>query len=76
MTLVSNWKEILHKAWSVRLIALVVLFSGLEVAMPFLEGVIDVPPGVFAAIAGLVSSMAILARILAQNNIEGSGGLE
>lgn len=67
MQLLPHWKRVLLRAWSVRFIVLAAILSGLEVAVPFLQGVIDIPPGLFAAIAGLVSMLALMARVLIQN---------
>jgi len=69
MQLLSNWKEVLTRAWSVRLLGLASILSGLEVAFPYLEGVFPVPQGLFGALAGLCSAAALVARILAQGNL-------
>jgi len=69
MQLLSNWKEVLLRAWSVRLLAVVGILSGLEVALPYFEGVFPVPSGLFGALAGLCSAAALVARILVQNNL-------
>lgn len=69
MALLSNWRAVLMGAWSVRLIMIAALLSGGEVALPMLEGVIAVPPGVFAATSGLVAAAALLARVVAQEGL-------
>jgi hypothetical protein len=69
MTLLSNWRAVLTKAWSVRLMVLAGLLSGAEVAMPYFEGSISLPTGVFAALSGFVTAAALLARIVAQNGV-------
>lgn len=69
MTLLSNWRAVLTRAWSVRLIVIAALLSGAEVTLPMLEGVINVPPGVFAATSGLVAAAALLARVVAQEGL-------
>ena len=70
MNLVSDWKVIALKAWSMRLILLAGLLSGLEVAMPaiadFFEPLDLIPQGTFALLAALVSAGAGVARIVAQ----------
>ena len=38
ITLITNWKSVLHKAWSVRLIALAVLLLALDIGAVLLEG--------------------------------------
>ena len=67
MILVPNWKIIVRKAWSVRLIILAGLLSGVEAAMPFIDD--QMPRGVFAAASLLVTGAAFVARILAQKGI-------
>lgn len=69
MKLLSNWRGVLERAWSIRLMILAALLSGGEVAAPYLDGVVDLPQGVFAAMSGLISAAALLARLLAQGNI-------
>lgn len=67
MILVPNWKIIVRKAWSVRLIILAGLLSGVEAAMPFIDD--QMPRGVFAVASLLVTGAAFVARILAQKGI-------
>ena len=69
MNLLHNWRAVLRSAWSVRLMVIAAVLSGLEVALPFLDGVIDVRPGVLALASGLVTAAALIARILAQSNL-------
>lgn len=70
MTLMTNWKEVLTKAWSVRWIIGAALLSGAEVALPVvtaqLEGAEVVPRGSLALLAALVSAGALVARVMAQ----------
>ena len=68
MSLVRDWRRVLKRAWSLRLIVLATIFSGLEVAVQFLQDDFEplFPKGVFAIIAGLVSIAAFVARLLAQ----------
>lgn len=69
MRLVSNWRVVLRHAWSVRLLAIAFLFSVLEVAWPYFEGLIPVPPRLFALLAGLISGGAFVARLVAQKGL-------
>ena len=64
---IPNWRQILTKAWSVRLMAMAAVLSGLEVAMPYLDG--SLPQGTFAALSGVISGAALLARLLAQRGV-------
>jgi hypothetical protein len=68
--LAENWKEILTKAWSVRWIVAAVFFSGAEAALAYWQADLSagqtIPTGVFAAISGVISAVALLSRLLAQ----------
>lgn len=70
MTLIEDWKLVLAKAWSMRLILLSSLLSGLEAAMPlitdFFQPLGIIPPGTFAILAVLVSAAAGISRLVAQ----------
>jgi hypothetical protein len=63
---VSNWSAVLRYAWSIRLMALAALLSGAEVAIPYLDGVLPIPSGLFGALAGVTTLGAMLARMIAQ----------
>ena len=70
MKLVDEWNWLVRKAWSVRLIMLAGVLSGLEVCFSVLSAYqvqTTIPPGVFAALAGLVSFAALIARFVAQS---------
>lgn len=67
----SNWRAVLRRAWSVRFIAAAAVLSGLEAGWPYLDTVIDVPPGAFALGAALLSFAALVARHIAQRNLSG-----
>lgn len=69
MKLIHDWRAVLRRAWSVRLMALAGVLSGLEVAIPFLDGWLPVPAGVFAALSGVTTAAAFYARIVAQKGI-------
>lgn len=47
------------------------ILSGLEVALPLIEFYIPVPTGVFAALSGITTAAAFIARFVAQKNISG-----
>lgn len=70
MVLIEDWKLVLAKAWSMRLILLSGLLSGLEAGMPmiisFFEPLAIIPPGTFAILAVLVSAAAGVSRLVAQ----------
>lgn len=67
MKLVSDWRAVLQRAWSVRLMLLAALLSAAEVTLPFLGDFIA--PGLLAALSVLTVSAAFVARLLAQRNM-------
>ena len=71
MNLVPHWRRVLKRAWSIRLMILAALLSGVEVALSFsdVREWLELPPGIFAALAGLVSSAALVARLIVQNGV-------
>ncbi len=69
MTPVHNWREVLRYAWSIRLMLLAALLSGAEVALPFFE--YSIPTGLFAALSGLTTAAALVARFVAQVPVSG-----
>lgn len=71
MRLVPNWRAVLTRAWSVRLMVLAFVLTALEVALPLLDGLLPIPPYTFAALSGLATAGAFVARLVAQNNVSG-----
>lgn len=71
MKLIYNWRRVLRCAWSMRFIALAAALSAAEVAIAVFIDNPPIPRGVFAAIAGLVTLAAAVARVLAQNKVSG-----
>lgn len=69
MRLVDNWRDVLRRAYSVRLMLLAAVLSGLEVALPFLAGSLPIPAGAFAALSFLTVAAAFVARFVAQKGI-------
>lgn len=63
----EDWKNILHKAWSIRLMLIAGLLSGIEVVFPLFVDAF--PRGLFAALSVLFTGAAFVARILAQRNM-------
>ena len=68
MRLIPDWHVVLRKAWSVRLLALAAVLSGVEVLLPVYET--SIPTGVFAMLSGLITSAALVARVVAQKDIK------
>ena len=69
MKLTDNWREILQRAWSIRLIVLAGLLSGVEVLLGIFADSPPIPRGTFAAISGIVTMGAFVARIVAQKDV-------
>ncbi|MDP1577836.1 MAG: hypothetical protein Q8L76_13950 [Cypionkella sp.] len=68
--LVSNWRKVLAQSWSIRLMALAGIFSGIEAALPYLEQSFDWPRGSFAALSGITVGAAFIARLVAQKKLQ------
>ena len=68
MQLLNDWRTILVRAWSVRLMVVAAILSGAEVALQFYAP--NWPDGILATTSGLVTAGALVARILAQSNME------
>lgn len=78
MTLLGNWKEVLKKAWSVKLAAISSLFIGLQQAMPYVPaGLIGLTVeqssavgGVLGGLGGLFAALVVAARVFDQGLAE------
>ena len=70
LQLTTNWREILLRAWSIRLIILAGLLSGIEVILPLFTEAI--PRGIFSVISVAVGAAAFISRILVQKNLDES----
>lgn len=68
MRLISNWRAVLRRAWSVRLIVIAGLLSGAEVALEYIDPTL-LPTGAMAALSALVTCAALVARIVAQTKL-------
>ncbi|MBY3053600.1 DUF7940 domain-containing protein [Rhizobium laguerreae] len=73
--LVHNWREVLKRAWSVRLMALALLFIIIEPVYTFVAAT-WVSRNIYiqlamSAITGLLAVGAIIARIFVQQKISG-----
>lgn len=67
MKLLSNWLDVIKRAWSMRLMLLAALLSGVEVVLPFFSEAI--PRGVFAVLSGVTVAAAFVARLVAQKGL-------
>ena len=68
MNLVPEWKRLIRKAWSIRLVALAGLLSGCEVVLPLF--VDTIPRNLFAALSMCSAIAAGIARVVAQPKME------
>jgi len=71
MRLIDNAWLVFKHAWSVRLLAVAGLLSGLEVALPLLNGILPIPPISFAAMSGVCVCGAFIARFVVQEKLSG-----
>jgi hypothetical protein len=71
MNAVSNWREVLRYAWSLRLIVLAGLLSGIELAIAVFIDNPPIPRGLFALLIVIVSVAAAIARFVAQRKVSG-----
>lgn len=68
---IHNWRDVLQRAWSVRLMLLAAVLSGLEIALPLAGDYLPVPPLTFAALSALATIGAFIARFVAQKGLNG-----
>jgi hypothetical protein len=73
MRLIDDWRRVLKRAWSIRLIILAGILSGLEVALPIIDGWVTIPRGLFAGLSFVVVAAAFGARLIAQQSVSGAG---
>lgn len=66
--LVTDWKAVLKKAWSVKFNLVASLLGAAEVAVAIWQPA-NIPAGVFAGIAAVVSLLSNLFRVLAQKEL-------
>lgn len=67
MNLVPDWKKIIRKAWSIRLMVLAGLLTGCEVILPLYIDAI--PRNVFAALTMVAIVGGMLMRVVAQKGM-------
>lgn len=69
MRLVTNWFDVLRRAWSVRLFVLLAFLGGLDAAWPFISGLLPFPAWVLAVLTILVAGLGIVARVVTQKGL-------
>lgn len=67
MKLYDNWKDILRRAWSIRLMLLAGVLSGCEVILPLFTDAM--PRSLFAVLSMLAVSGAFVSRLVAQKDV-------
>jgi len=67
MRLAEDYRSIIKKAWSIRLIILAGILSGAEVILPFLSSAI--PSAIFSTLSFFAVGGAFIARIVAQKDL-------
>ena len=73
MTLYRNWRTILRKAWSIRLMLLAGALSGAEALVTIFPDVLHLPRGFMAVIVPVVIGAALVARLVAQRDLPEAG---
>ena len=73
MSLLPDWRSILKRAWSVKFLTMAAVVSGCETILQ-VSGNALLPAGVGSAITGVLASLGILARVLAQKEAEDVAG--
>lgn len=66
MTLISNWKTVLTKAWSIYAAGLIIAFSVIEQALPIIAPHINIPQGTSSLITGLLGVGVFALRLIDQ----------
>lgn len=77
MRLADDWRSILKRAWSIRLLIAAGALSGIEALLNIVNGTDILPPIVriaLWALTPLVIMAAFVARLVAQKSISNGGG--
>jgi hypothetical protein len=67
--LIPDWKRVLTKAWSVRLMYIAGLLSAIEAVLPLFQS--RIPHGRFAIATFIITAAAVIARLWAQPKMYG-----
>lgn len=71
MRLVANWRRVLRYAWSVRLIILAGLLTGIEALLPLFPDLFGLSPGWLGTVTFLIVMAALVSRFVAQDSVSG-----
>ena len=67
MPLISNWKKVAKKSWSVQLLYVASALTAIEAALPYFSE--DIPRRPFGLLTFVVVGGALLARFLYQESL-------
>ena len=67
LCLLADWRSILRRAWSIRLMVLAGVLTACEAILPLYADAM--PRGTFAIASGIVIVTALVARVLAQKGL-------
>jgi len=68
MKLLPDWRNILKKAWSIRLMLAAGILTGAEMILPVFSA--SMPQGLFTTLTFACVASALVARLLAQNETD------
>lgn len=66
---IDHFAHVFKRAMSIKLILIAAAFSGLEVALPYIDEWIVIPRGLFAAVSGFTTMAACIARLTVQSKM-------
>lgn len=69
MRLVHDWRALLRRAWSLRLLAVAMLLSGLEILFQMIGGGLPISRLAFAILFAVITAAAFAARLVAQTRM-------
>ena len=70
---IADWRRVLRHAWSVRMIALTAIFSGLEVGFAVFADNPPIPRGLFASLSSATTIAAVWCRFVSQKEFRSNG---
>lgn len=71
--LLPDWRDILRRAWSIRLMLVAGLLSGCEAVLPLFSDSFPMPRWASSALVAVVIMAAFVTRLLAQRDKDAHG---
>lgn len=68
LELIPDWKRVLRRAWSIRLMLLAGLLSGLEAILPIVMDALPWPRWLASTVISFVVGLSFVTRLLAQKD--------